>query len=112
MNSEINNLTTVTADDIALVERELAATLHPQPVKAMTQKLAFEKTASQRMQDVKKYDPNCRYEVGDFIYKDYDEPLTVGSKTVEHFQGAVILKVVARTFYVHFNCEMLEVDYP
>jgi len=112
MNSEINNLTTVTADDIALVERELAATSHPQPVKAMTQKLAFEKTASQRMQDVKKYDPNCRYEVGDFIYKDYDEPLTVGSKNVEHFQGAVILKVVARTFYKHFNCEMLDVDYP
>ncbi|MGA2531957.1 MAG: hypothetical protein ABSG19_02860 [Candidatus Aminicenantales bacterium] len=112
MNSEINNLTTVTADDIALVERELAATSHPQPVKAMTQKLAFEKTASQRMQDVKKYDPNCPYEVGDFIYKDYDEPLTVGSKTVEHFQGAIILKVVARTFYKHFNCEMLEVDYP
>lgn len=112
MNSEINNLTTVTADDITLVECELAATSHPQPVKAMTQKLAFEKTASQRMQDVKKYDPNCRYEVGDFIYKDYAEPLTVGSKTVEHFQGVVILKVVARTFYKHFNCEMLEVDYP
>jgi len=112
MNSEINNLTTVTADDMGLVERELATTLHPQTVKALTQKLAFEKTAGQRMQDVKKYDPNCRYEVGDFIYKDYDEPLTVGSKTVERFQGAVILKVVARTFYKHFNCEMLEVDYP
>jgi hypothetical protein len=112
MISETSQLTTVTEDDIALVERELGATSHPQPVKVLTERLAFEKTASQRMQAVKKYDPNCRYEVGDFIYKEYDEPLTVGSKAVEHFQGAVILQVVARTFYKHFNCEMLEVDYP
>jgi hypothetical protein len=76
------------------------------------QKVAFAKTAGQRTQAVKKYDPNCVYEKGDFIYKDYDEPLTVGSKSVEHFQGAVILEVVGRTFYKHFNCDMLEVDYP
>jgi hypothetical protein len=112
MNSEANNLTAVTPDDIALVERELSTTSHPLAVKALTEKVAFEKTASQRTQDVKKYDPNCRYEVGDYIYKDYDEPLTIGSKSVEHFQGAVILKVVARTFYKNFNCDMLEVDYP
>jgi hypothetical protein len=112
MSSETNNLTTVTPDDIALVEGELAATSHPLAVKALAGKLAFEKTASQRAQDVKKYDPNCRYEVGDFIYRDYDEPLTVGSKTIEHFKGAVILNVIARTYYKHFNCEMLEVDYP
>jgi hypothetical protein len=112
MSSETTQLTTVTEDDLALVERELGTTSHPQSVKALTEKLAFEKTASQRMQPVKKYDPNCKYEVGDFIYKEYDEPLTVGSKAVEHFQGAVILQVVAKTFYKHFNCEMLEVDYP
>jgi hypothetical protein len=112
MSSETSQLTTVTEDDLTLVERELAATSHPQSVKTLTEKLAFEKTASQRMQAVKKYAPNCRYDVGDFIYKEYDEPLTVGSKAVEHFQGAVILQVVAKTFYKHFNCEMLEVDYP
>ena len=85
MSTETNNLTTVTPDDISLVERELEATSHPLSAKALADKLAFEKTASQRMQDVKKYDPNCRYEVGDFIYKEYDESLTVGSKSVEHF---------------------------
>ncbi|HVP91695.1 MAG TPA: hypothetical protein VMS75_10835 [Terriglobales bacterium] len=112
MNSETNTLTTVAPDDIALVERELERTSHPLSAKALTEKLAFEKTASQRMQDVKKYDQNCRYEVGDFIYKEYDEPLTVGSKSVEHFQGAVILKVVAKAYYKNFHCDMLEVDYP
>jgi hypothetical protein len=112
MSSETNNLITVTPDDISLVERELEATSHPLAAKDLTEKLAFEKTASQRTQDVKKYNPNCRYEVGDFIYKEYNEPLTVGSKSVEHFQGVIILKVVARTFYKNFNCDMLEVDYP
>jgi hypothetical protein len=112
MSSETINLTTVTADDIVLVERELGAAPHPVVLKVLTERLAFEKTASQRLQDVKKYDSSCRYEAGDFIYKDYDEPLTVGSKNVEHFRGAVILKVVSKTFYKHFNCDMLEVDYP
>jgi hypothetical protein len=112
MSSETSPLTTVTGDDLALVERELAATSHPQNAQVLAEKLAFAKTASQRMQAVKKYDANCKYEVGDFIYKEYDEPLTVGSKAVEHFQGAVILQVVAKTFYKHFNSEMLEVDYP
>ena len=50
--------------------------------------------------------------MGDTIEKDYNEPLTVGSKSVEHFEGRVILKVVAKTYSKHFNCEMLEVDYP
>ncbi len=112
MSNETNNLTTVTPDDMALVERELGATSRPLSAKELTGKLAFEKTAGERLKDVKKYDQSCRYELGDFIYKEYDEPLTVGSKSVEHFKGAVILKVVARTFYKHFNSEMLEVDYP
>ena len=112
MTSETTNLTTVMPEDIALVERELGATTRPLELKDLAQKVAFAKTAGQRTQAVKKYDPNCVYEKGDFIYKDYDEPLTVGSKSVEHFQGAVILEVVGKTFYKHFNCDMLELDYP
>jgi hypothetical protein len=112
MNSETSNLTAVSAEDIVLVERELERTPHPQSTHALAGKLAFEKTATERTQDVKKYDPYARYEVGDFVEKDYNEPLTVGSKSVEHFEGRVILKVVAKTYSKHFNCDMLEVDYP
>ncbi len=112
MNTETTNLTTASAEDIVLVERELERTPHPRSTRALTEKLAFEKTATERTQDVKKYDPYARYEVGDFIEKDYNEPLTVGSKTVEHFEGRIILKVVAKTTSKHFNCDMLEVDYP
>ena len=85
---------------------------HPRSTHDLAGKLAFEKTATERTQDVKKYDSYARYDVGDLIEKDYNEPLTVGSKTVEHFEGRVILKVVAKTYSKHFNCDMLEVDYP
>ena len=112
MSEEPTQLTTVSGEDLGLVERELGRAPAPRSTRDLTAKLAFEKTATERTQDVKKYDPDVRYEVGDTIEKTYSEPLTVGSKSVEHFEGRVILKVVAKTFSKHFNCEMLEVDYP
>jgi len=112
MSEESTQLTTVSGEDLGLVERELGPAPAPRSTRDLTAKLAFEKTATERTQDVKKYDPDVRYEVGDTIEKIYNEPLTVGSKSVEHFEGRVILKVFAKTYSKHFNCEMLEVDYP
>jgi hypothetical protein len=112
MNNPENVITTAIAPgDAAFIEGELARSPRPATLHDLAQKLAFLKTAGQRSKDVKRYDPNARYEVGDYVYKDYDETLTVGSKNVEHFKGSVILKVVGRTFYKSFNCEMLEVDH-
>ncbi len=112
MTDEATPLTTVSNEDLAFIERELERTPNPQSTRDLAGKLAFEKTATERTQDVKKYDSYARYEVGDLIEKDYNEPLTVGSKSVEHFEGRIILKVTAKTFSKHFGCEMLEVDYP
>ncbi len=106
-----NNLTQVSADNLLFVEREFGKTPRPLSLKEISEKLAFDKTASQRVADVLKYDPCCKYRIGDLIYKEYDEALTVSSKTVEHFKGAVVLKVVNKIFYKSFECEMLEVDY-
>ena len=106
-----NALVQVTPDDIAFVEQELAKSPKPFLLRELVEKLAFLKTAAQRVQDVKIYDPNSFYEVGDSIYKDYDERLTVSSKTVEPFKGAVVLKVMKKIVYKGFDCEMLEVDY-
>jgi hypothetical protein len=106
-----NNLIQVSADNLAFVEQEFEQISRPLSLKEVSEKLAFHKTASQRVADVLKYDPNCKYQVGDQIYKDYDETLTVSSKTVEHFKGVVVLKVINKVFYKGFNCEMLEVDY-
>ncbi len=56
MNDEVINLTTVTDEDLALVERELGRSPEPRSTKDLAGKLAFEKTAAERTQDVKKYD--------------------------------------------------------
>jgi len=109
--SNENKITKITDDDILFAEKELQKTPRPMPLHEIAQKLAFQKTASQRIQEVKVYNPNSAYEIGDFIYKEYDEPLTVSSKTVEHYKGAVVLNVINKLFYKNFNCEMLEVDY-
>jgi len=106
-----NNLTQITEDNLAYIEKEFAETLRPFSLPEITEKLAFQKTANQRVQDVVKYDPNSKYEIGDQIYKEYDESLTVNSKTIEHFKGAVVLKVVNKLYYRDFQCEMLDVDY-
>jgi hypothetical protein len=109
--SKENNPTQVTEENLAFIEHELEQTPKPLALHEINEKLAFHKTASQRVQDVLKYDSNCKYEVGDQVYKDYDESLTVSSKTVEHFKGAVVLKVVNKVYYKSYQCEMLEVDY-
>jgi len=103
--------TKITEKDLLFIEKELSHTSKPLSLDDMTEKMAYQKTSSQLVQEVKKYDPLCKYEVGDLIYKEYDEPLMVSSKGVELFKGAVVLKVVKKVPYEDFNCEMLEVDY-
>jgi len=111
MEKENLEITAITAEDLAVIKEELSRTNHPLPLSELAERLAFAKTSSQRTQPVKIYDPYARYEVGDYIYKEYDENLQVGSKVTEHFQGGVVLKVVNKINYPEFNCEMLEVDY-
>jgi hypothetical protein len=106
-----NNVVQITAENLAFIEKEFEQATKPFSLREINEKLAFYKTASQRVQDVLRYDSNCKYQVGDQIYKEYDEALTVSSKTVEHFKGAVVLKVINKVYYKNFQCEMLEVDY-
>jgi hypothetical protein len=106
-----NLLVQVTPDDLAYVEKELAASRKPATTRELAGKLAYLKTAGERTRDVKIYDPDCVYEVGDTVYREYDEELTIGSKVHEHFTGAIVLTVVHKVFYKDYGCEMLEVDY-
>lgn len=101
----------VTENDLSSLEKILSGTTKPFTFDELADKLAHKKTSSQMSQEVKKYDPECRYEVGELIYKEYDEPLTVSSKGTDHFKRAVVLTVVGKVPYKEFNCEMLEVDY-
>jgi hypothetical protein len=110
MEKEIEN-TEITEKDLLFIEKEFSKSNSPLNLEEMTKKMAYQKTSSQLDQEVKKYDPLCTYEIGDLIYKEYDEPLMVSSKGVEPFKGAVVLTVVGKVAYKDFNCEMLEVDY-
>ncbi len=111
MEKDTQKLTAITAEDMAVIEQELLRTNRPLSTPELAEKLAFAKTASQRIQPVKVYDPYARYEVGDFIYKEYDENLQVGSKQTEHFQGGVVLRIINKVSFPGYQCEMLEVDY-
>jgi hypothetical protein len=106
-----NPLVQIVPGDIAVVEQEMAKTARPFSLRELTEKLAFLKTAGERTEVVKVYDQGAVYQIGDSIYKEYDELLTVSSKTHEAFQGAVVLKVLRKRFDKALNCEMLEVDY-
>ncbi len=109
--SKENENTIINAKDLAWLQDELqkddaVVTLHN-----LATKLAYRKNAGQLSQEVKIYDSNCEYAVGDLIYREYDEQLLVSSKGMEHFKGAVVLKVINKISYDSFNCEMLEVDF-
>jgi hypothetical protein len=110
MEKEIEN-TEITEKDLLFIEKEFSKSNKPLSMEEMAKKMAYQKTSSQMAQGVKKYDPLCAYEIGDLIYKEYDEPLMVSSKGVEPFKGAVVLSVVGKVAYSDFNCEMLEADY-
>ena len=103
--------TKIDEETLDFIAKELAQTDKPLSLDELSKKVAFKKTSPLLAQKVKKYDPYCQYEVGDLIYKEYDEPLMVSSKGAELFKGGVVLKVVNKTEYKNFNCEMLEVDY-
>ncbi|MEE9389733.1 MAG: hypothetical protein V3U91_00665, partial [Candidatus Aminicenantaceae bacterium] len=106
-----NENTKITESDILFIEKELTQTNKPLSFQEMTKKLAYKKTSRQMAQEVKKYDPYCQYEIGDLIYKEYDELLTTSSKGAESFKGAVALQIIRKVPYESYNCEMLEVDY-
>lgn len=106
-----NENTVVTAEDLVFLKEQLSKDTVVVTLHDLAMKLAYRKNASQLGQEVKVYDPNCVYQLGDLIYKEYDEQLLVSSKGMEHFKGAVVLKVVNKISYDSFNCEMLEVDF-
>jgi hypothetical protein len=106
-----NESTKIADSDLEFLERELAQTNEVLTLRELTEKIAFKKTSGQLQQEVKIYDPFCKYEVGDLIYKEYDEPLLVSSKGVDHFKGSVVLKVLNKIVYQNFQSDMLEVEY-
>ncbi len=58
--------------------------------------LARKKSALTQGKKVKIFNPELDYEVGDLIYKYYDEDLKFSREKVEHFKGGVVLRVIGK----------------
>ena len=106
-----NELTLIADADLSYLEQELAKTKSPVKQEELVIKTAFTKTAGLRRMEAKQYHPDCLYDIGDLVHKEYDEPLVVSSKGTEHFKGSVVLKVVNKIALPDFKCEILEVEY-
>lgn len=105
-----NEITKITAEDLLYVKNELNDSKKPEALRELSKKLAYKKNATQLNHEVKIYNPQCEFKIGDLIYKEYDESLVVSSKGTEHFKGGVVLKVINKIVFENYG-EMLEVDY-
>lgn len=105
-----NDITKITAEDLLYVKNELDENKKPEALHVLSKKLAYKKNATQLSHEVKIYNPQCEFKIGDQIYKEYDEALVVSSKGTEHFKGGVVLKVINKIVFENYG-EMLEVDY-
>ncbi len=83
----------VQQEDLQFVKTYLQDKDVPAPFDDVLYQLALHKTEEERRAKVKKYDPECRYEVGDLIFKEYPGRLPVGVKKFIEINEGVILRV-------------------
>ncbi len=68
----------------------------PLSLEQIVSQLARKKSALTQGKKVKVFNPEIDYEIGDLIYKYYDEDLKFSRERVSHFKGGVVLKVVGK----------------
>lgn len=68
----------------------------PLSLEEISSHLARKKSALTQGKRVKIFNPEIDYEVGDLIYKYYDEDLKFSREKIEHFKGGVVLRVIEK----------------
>ena len=81
------------AADMEFVSEFLKNKAQPLDFADLLYQVALFKTRDDRRSRVKIYDPNCEYQAGDLIYKEYPGQLPVGNKKYISVEEGVILKV-------------------
>jgi len=81
------------AAEMEFVREFLKDKAQPLDFEDLVYQVALFKTRDDRRSRVKIYDPNCEYQAGDLIYKDYPGQLPVGNKKYISVEEGVILKV-------------------
>lgn len=74
-------------------------------------KVAEREKEEEVLQPVKIYDPECDYEVGDLIYKEFKERLRIGRDKYIDFEGGAILKIVGKKYSPELECNLLTLEY-
>lgn len=82
--------------DIEWVKSLIRERNSPIPLGEIATLLAKKKSALTQGKKVKIFNPEIDYEVGDLIYKYYDEDLKFSREKVEHFKGGVVLRVIGK----------------
>ena len=80
-------------EDLKFIKDFLRDKTSPVPFDDVLYQLALHKTEEDRQTKVKVYDPDCHYEVGDLIYKEYPGRLPIGVKKYIEIDQGVILRV-------------------
>jgi hypothetical protein len=95
--------------DIKLVKELLKGKKDPVELEEIAYQIALHKTVDRRTHEVKIYDPDCEYKIGDYIYKEYPGKIPVGAKKYIEISHGVVLKVV--NVRERFGLEEIKLSY-
>ncbi len=89
----------------------LSSSEEPVPLSKVIGEFAKKFREEEALEPVKLYDPDCRYEVGDLIYKEFDEKLRIGRDKFIEFQGSAVLRVVEKKYSKELGCYLIGLEY-
>ncbi len=83
----------------------------PVSLQKVVEEFAKKILEEETLEAVKIYDPDCRYEVGDLLYKEFDEKLRVGRDKFVEFHAGAVLKVVEKKYSKELGCYLIGLEY-
>lgn len=99
----------VEQNDVDFIKGYLKKAKNPVELDDVVYQLALHKTKDLRKNRVLVYNPNCEYQVGDLIYKEYPGKIPVGSKKYIEMDRGVVLKV--EDVWNRFGIEEIKLKY-
>lgn len=99
----------IESSDIEFIRDFLKGKSKPVETDEVVYKLALHKTRKKRENNVKIYNPNCEFQVGDLIYKEYPGKIPIGSKKHIEMDRGVVLKV--EDVWNRFGIEEIKLSY-
>jgi hypothetical protein len=93
VENKIETSLDIAAADMEFVRQFLKGKTQPLDFEDVVYQVALFKTQNDRKSRVKVYEPDCEYQAGDLIYKDYPGQLPVGNKKYITVDQGIILKV-------------------